>query len=151
VWPEFRSQCPVASALDLVGDRWTLVVLRTIFAGRHRYSELADIPEGISSNILADRLEKLEKYGLVTKQPYQQNPVRYQYWLTASGADLLPILQELAAWAARHIPERWPSPRWFDEGKPEHFYPAEASGSSDRMRASAKAPPRAAPADRRRR
>lgn len=124
MWPEFRSKCPVASALDIVGDKWTLVVLRTIFAGRHRYGELADIPERISTNILADRLERLEHYGLVTKSAYQQNPVRYQYRLTAKGADLLPVLQELAAWAARHIPGRWSTPRWFDEGKPEHFYPA---------------------------
>jgi DNA-binding HxlR family transcriptional regulator len=124
LWPEFRSQCPVASALDIVGDKWTLVVLRTIFAGRHRYGELADIPEKISTNILADRLERLESYGLVTKSPYQQNPVRYQYRLTEKGADLLPVLQELAAWAARHIPRRWSSPRWFNEGKPKTFYPA---------------------------
>ena len=59
----FRSPCPVASALDLVGDKWTLVVLRTIFAGRHRYRELADIPERISTNILADRLARWRNSG----------------------------------------------------------------------------------------
>jgi DNA-binding HxlR family transcriptional regulator len=127
MWPEFRSPCPVASALDVVGDKWTLIVLRTIFAGRHRYGDLADIPEKISTNILADRLERLERFGLVTKSPYQQNPVRYQYRLTARGADLLPVLQELAAWATRYIPDRWSSPPWFSEGKPEHFYPSEAT------------------------
>jgi len=126
MWPEFRSQCPVASALDIVGDKWTLVVLRTIFAGHHRYRDLADIPEAISSNILAERLERLETYGLITKKPYQQNPVRYEYWLTRKGADLLPVLQELATWAGRHIPGRWSSPRWFNEGTPENFYPAES-------------------------
>jgi DNA-binding HxlR family transcriptional regulator len=129
VWPEFRSPCPVASALDVVGDKWTLVVLRTIFAGRHRYAELANIPERISTNILADRLERLERYGLISKSAYQDNPVRYQYALTRKGADLLPILQELAAWAARHIPDRWGSPQWFDRGKPGDFYPAEAGKS----------------------
>jgi DNA-binding HxlR family transcriptional regulator len=126
MWPDFRSQCPVASALDIVGDKWTLVVLRTIFAGRYRYGELAGIPEGISTNILADRLERLEKFGLITKSPYQENPVRYQYRLTALGADMLPVLQQLAAWSLRHIPKRWAPPRWFDEGKPEHFYPEDA-------------------------
>jgi DNA-binding HxlR family transcriptional regulator len=125
VWPEFRSQCPVASALDVVGDRWTLVVLRTIFAGRRRYGELAAMPEKISTNILADRLERLERYGLVTRSVYQANPVRHEYRLTRRGADLLPLLQELAAWATRHIPDRWSAPRWFEEGKPEHFYPTE--------------------------
>jgi len=126
MWPQFRSQCPVASALDIVGDRWTLIVLRTIFAGRHRYGDLAEMPEAISSNILAERLERLEGYGLITKTPYQQNPVRYEYRLTRRGADLLPVLQELATWALRHIPDRWSAPRWFSEGKPEEFYPAES-------------------------
>ncbi len=123
MWPEFRSPCPVASAVDVVGDKWTLVVLRTIFAGRHRYGEIADAPEHISTNILADRLARLEEYGLVTKSPYQHNPVRYQYHLTAKGADLLPVLQAMAAWATRHIPGRWAPPRWFTAGKPSDFYP----------------------------
>jgi DNA-binding HxlR family transcriptional regulator len=110
MWPEFRSQCPVASALDIVGDN----------------GDLAEMPEAISSNILADRLERLEARGLITKGPYQQNPVRYEYRLTKRGADLLPVLQELAAWAAHHIPGRWSAPRWFREGRPEDFYPAKS-------------------------
>jgi DNA-binding HxlR family transcriptional regulator len=120
----FRSQCPVASALDLFGDKWTLVVIRTIFAGRHRYGELADIPERISTNILADRLARLEELGLISKKEYQANPSRHEYRLTRSGADLLPVLQAFAAWSAKHIPDRWASPKWFDEGKPADFYPA---------------------------
>jgi DNA-binding HxlR family transcriptional regulator len=123
-WPDFRSPCSVASALDLLGDRWTLVVLRTIFAGRHRYSDLAEMPETISTNILADRLDRLERYGLISKTPYQQHPARYEYRLTVRGADLLPVLQALAVWSKRHIPDRWDLPRWFAEGKPEDFYPA---------------------------
>jgi DNA-binding HxlR family transcriptional regulator len=120
---DYRSPCAVASALDVVGDKWTLVVLRMIFAGRHRYGEIAAMPEKISTNILADRLEKLECWGLVTKRPYQDNPIRHEYRLTAKGADLLPVLQALAAWAGRHIPDRWPPPAWFTEGAPEQFYP----------------------------
>jgi DNA-binding HxlR family transcriptional regulator len=122
-YPGFRSQCPVASALDLVGDRWTLVVVRTIFAGRRRYGELCDIPERVATNILADRLEKLERYGLVTKHAYQDNPVRHDYRLTRAGADLLPVLQAMAVWSDRHIPGRWKNPEWFDRGVPEDFYP----------------------------
>ena len=125
MYPTFRSNCPVASALDIVGDKWTLVVLRTIFAGRHRYQELADTPEKIASNILADRLARLEEYGLVTRSRYQESPARYEYRLTQKGAELLPVLQQLAAWATRHIPDRWPPPHWFAEGKPQDFYPAE--------------------------
>lgn len=123
-YPEFRSQCPVASALDLLGDKWTLVVLRTILAGRHRYGELLDVPERIATNILADRLDRLERYGLATKTAYQENPARYEYWLTERGADLLPVLQALAVWSDKHIPDRWSSPAWFTEGRPENFYPA---------------------------
>ena len=70
----FRSPCPVASALDLFGDKWTLVVIRTILAGRRRYSELAAMPERISTNILADRLVRLEELGLISKKDVQVKP-----------------------------------------------------------------------------
>lgn len=123
MFPTFRSPCSVASALDVVGDRWTLVVLRTIFAGRHRYSDLANIPERIASNILADRLGKLEQWGLITKKSYQANPPRYEYALTRAGADLLPVLQALASWSQRHLPDRWAQPEWFVTAKADDFYP----------------------------
>ncbi len=122
----YRSPCPVASALDILGDKWTLVVLRTLFAGRHRYGDLLKMPEGISTNILADRLVLLERQGLVTKQAYQLRPRRFEYRLTAKGADLLPVLQALAAWSVAHVPGRWPPPDWFTHGKPEDFYPSGA-------------------------
>lgn len=125
MWPDFRSGCPVASALDVVGDKWSLVVLRTIFAGRHRYGELASMPEAISTNVLADRLMQLERHGLITRTPYQENPVRHQYAVTRRGADLLPVLQALATWAGRHIPDRWDPPKWFAAGEPGQFYPAD--------------------------
>ena len=120
----YRSPCPVASALDILGDRWTLVVLRTIFVGCHKYNELLAIPERISTNILADRLALLEAEGLITKQPYQENPRRFEYRLTRAGADLLPVLHALAGWASRHIPDRWTTPASFREATPEQFYPA---------------------------
>jgi DNA-binding HxlR family transcriptional regulator len=126
-YPEFRSLCPVASAIDLFGDKWTLVVLRTIFAGRHRFGELLGGPERIATNILADRLDKLERYGLVTRAAYQDHPARYAYHLTEKGADLLPVLQAFAAWSAKHIPGRWAPPAWFVEGRPEDFYPRRGS------------------------
>jgi DNA-binding HxlR family transcriptional regulator len=134
--PDFRSGCPVASALDLVGDRWTLVVLRTIFAGRKRYGELAEMPERIASNILADRLGKLERYELITRRPYQNGPLRYEYELTEAGANMLPILQALAAWATRHLSERWASPGWFLNGQPEEFYPVKRQAVAKRRAAS---------------
>ena len=123
-YPPFRSQCPVASAMDLLGDKWTLVVLRTIFAGRHRFGELLGASERIATNILADRLERLEGYGLVTRTAYQENPARHAYHLTERGADLLPVLQALAAWSGKHIPDRWTPPPWFVEGTAGGFLSA---------------------------
>lgn len=120
---QFRSQCPVASGLDIFGDKWTLVVLRTIFAGRRRFADMLKMPEKISTNILADRLALLEREGLVSAVPYQTNPVRNEYRLTVKGADLLPALQAVALWSVKHIPERWALPAWFTEGKPETYYP----------------------------
>ena len=119
----FRSQCPVASALDIFGDRWTLVVLRTILAGRTRYGDLLKMPEKISTNILADRLALLEREGLISLHAYRPNPVRYEYRLTEKGADLLPVLQAMAAWATRYIPDRWAMPEWFAKAQPSKFYP----------------------------
>lgn len=120
---DFRSQCPVASALDIFGDRWTLVVLRTIFAGRTRYNDLLKIPEKISTNILADRLALLGREGLISSRAYQRNPVRYDYRLTEKGADLLPVLQAMATWSFKHIPNRWAVPDWFAKAEPSKYYP----------------------------
>ena len=125
----YRSACPIASALDIVGDRWTLVVLRSLMAGLQRYGELQTIPEGISTSILADRLALMEREGLVTRHPYQENPWRYEYHLTRRGADLLPVLQALAIWGGAHIGDRWVPPGWFFEAAPDWFYPdASATG-----------------------
>lgn len=107
-----RSDCPIASSLDIVGDKWTLLVVRDLmFRGKRLYGELAESPEGIPSNILAERLKRLEAAGLIEKSPYQQNPVRYEYTLTAKGADLLPVLVELMRWGNRHIPGTLKVPR----------------------------------------
>ena len=99
-----RSTCPIASALDLLGDRWSLLVIRDLFRGMTRYGEFAASPEGIPTNILADRLARLETLGLIRREAYQQNPPRYAYTLTPKGADLKPVLGALGMWARRHIP-----------------------------------------------
>jgi DNA-binding HxlR family transcriptional regulator len=100
-----RSNCPIANALDLIGDRWTLLVIRDLlFLGNRKFGELLSSPEKIPTNILSDRLRRLEECGLVTKTEYQARPPRYEYRLTAKGADLFPVIRALAAWANRHIP-----------------------------------------------
>lgn len=103
-----RSACPVACALDLLGDRWTLLLVRDLFKGLTRYGEFAAGPEGIPTNILAERLKRLKVAGLVASQPYQQNPTRYSYTLTPKGAALKPVLGALATWAMRHVPRTQP-------------------------------------------
>ena len=109
----FRSGCPIATTLDLVGDKWTLVILRDMINGKTRYSEFLDSPERITTNVLADRLLKMEDAGLVEKSPYQQRPVRFAYALTKKGRDLHPVIQAMCRWANKHIPDTWKPPPSF--------------------------------------
>ncbi len=118
---EHRSQCPIASGLDVFGDRWTLVVLRNIFLGHCRYNDQLKGPEGISTNILADRLAMLEREGILAKTAYQTNPPRYEYVLTRKGRDTLPILQAIAAWSLDHVPGRWQPPEGFMQAAPADY------------------------------
>ena len=108
-----RSGCPIATTLDLVGDRWTLVILRDLLTGKSRFSEFLASPEKITTNILTDRLETMLKAGLVTKAAYQENPRRFAYSLTRKGEALLPVLQEMSRWANAYIPGTWIPPESF--------------------------------------
>jgi DNA-binding HxlR family transcriptional regulator len=99
-----RSTCPAACALDVAGDRWTLLIVRDLFRGRDTYSKLAAGDEGIPTNILADRLKKMQAAGLIEAKPYQQNPVRYAYSLTEKGRDLGDVVAALARWGKKHVP-----------------------------------------------
>ena len=103
-----RSTCPIASLLDIVGDKWTLLVVRDLLAGRTRYAELMRNPEGIATNILADRLRRLEKMGIVVRKPYLSNPPRDEYHLTDMGRDLERLLRECMRWGFEHLPHTNP-------------------------------------------
>jgi DNA-binding HxlR family transcriptional regulator len=98
-----RSSCPGACALDLVGDKWTLLVVRDLLRGRDTYGKMLASDEGIPTNILADRLKKMEEAGLVEAKPYQERPVRYAYALTKKGHDLEYVLAAVARWGKKHI------------------------------------------------
>lgn len=98
-----RSICPITSLLDVVGDKWTLLVIRDLFLGKKRYTEFIDSKEKMPTNILADRLKRIEEFGLVTKSPYQKNPLRFEYSLTEKGKALEPILNEMARWGLYYI------------------------------------------------
>ena len=112
---EFRSGCPIATSLDMVGDRWTLVILRDMINGKSKYSEFLDSPERITTSILADRLSKMEDSGLIGKAPYQTRPKRYAYTLTQKGRDLHPVLQAMCRWANTYEPDTWVPPAHFME------------------------------------
>ncbi len=115
---DFRSGCPIAATLDLVGDRWTLVILRDMLNGKSRYSHFLDSPERITTNVLADRLAKMEAAGLVTATLYSKRPPRREYRLTAKGRDLRPTVQAMCRWANTHIPGTWTPPADFMADKP---------------------------------
>ena len=101
-----RSPCPIACTLDLVGDRWTLLVIRDMmFFGKQRFEEFLTSPEGISTNILANRLKLLEELGLITKQPYSSHARRMNYQLTEKGHSLRPVLKVIVRWGLKHIPD----------------------------------------------
>ncbi len=110
---ESRSGCPIASTLDILGDRWSLVLVRNMLLGSKRFAEFLDSPEGITASVLTDRLGKLEAAGLVEKKPYQKHPLRYDYVLTQDGRALLPVLQEICRWGNKVLPDTWAPPDGF--------------------------------------
>jgi DNA-binding HxlR family transcriptional regulator len=99
-----RSNCAVASTLDIVGDKWSLLVVRDLLQGKKTYSELLECDERIPTNILADRLRRLDDAGIIEKSAYQDRPVRFAYALTAKGRDMGDILLAIVRWGRKHIP-----------------------------------------------
>ena len=98
-----RSVCAVANTLDRVGDKWSLLLVRDMLAGKTTYGQFLESPEGIPTNILADRLRSLEQFGIITRSAYQERPVRYDYSLTAEGRQLGRVLRALADWGLENI------------------------------------------------
>jgi DNA-binding HxlR family transcriptional regulator len=121
-----RSLCPVACALDVVGDRWTLLVIRDLLGGKRRYGDFLASAEKIPTNILADRLKRLERAGLIARVPYSTRPPRVEYHLTPEGRKLGRTVDALATWGLTHCPGTvrtiWPS-------TPLDEAPSDATGS----------------------
>ena len=104
--PACRSHCPISYALDFVGDKWTLLVLRDLILARKRYfQEFLESPEGIASNILASRLKQLEAAGFVTRAADPGQARRVVYAPTGKALDLLPAMLELVRWGAKYDPK----------------------------------------------
>ena len=83
-----RSGCPIATTLDLVGDRWTLVIARDMLMGKKRFAQFLTSPERITTNVLTERLSAMQEAGLIEKLAYQQRPIRFEYRLTKKGLGL---------------------------------------------------------------
>jgi DNA-binding HxlR family transcriptional regulator len=108
-----RSGCPIATTLDVVGDRWSLVIVRDLLNGKSRFGEFIRSPEKITTSILAERLERLANAGVIEASAYQENPLRFEYRLTEMGEAMLPMLQEICRWANRYMPDTWRAPEAF--------------------------------------
>src|ERR1051325_2027514 len=94
--------CPIAEAAKLLGDKWTLIVLRDLAEGPRRFKDLERLGEGISPSVLAARLKELEEQRIVTRTSYNEIPPRVEYELTEKGGDAIPVLEAL-----RKYGERW--------------------------------------------
>lgn len=95
---ERRSPCPVACSLDIIGDRWTLLIIRDLFLGRSRFKDFAASPEGIPTNILSERLERLLEHGIVEQTAAADGTKRLAYRLTKKGKSLGPVLVAMRDW-----------------------------------------------------
>lgn len=101
-WAEIgNSVCPIARALAVVGDRWTMLILRELFLGTRRFEEF-QLQSGMSPHLLSTRLKRLEADGVVSRRLYSERPARHEYRLTHKGLDLYPLLLGLKSWG-----EKW--------------------------------------------
>ena len=106
-----RSECPLSCALDLIGDKWSLLIVRDLLFGSSRYGELLNAGEGIPTNILSQRLKHLEQAGIVERRPSATPRSRYDYRLTKAGLKLAPAVRALAEWGRSEIAGTRPLPR----------------------------------------
>jgi DNA-binding HxlR family transcriptional regulator len=100
-WKSYGLDCPIARTLDVVGDRWTLLIIRDLLRGTTRYQDLLESLEGISTNLLAERLTKLVEENIVSKTLYSDKPPRAEYHLTEQGKQLAAVVDSLFEWGVR--------------------------------------------------
>ena len=99
-----RSYCGISSALDIFGDKWSLLIIRDLLLlGKKTYSDFLNSDEKIATNILADRLLLLESEGIIVKKEYPNNKAKFLYQLTPKGIDLLPVLMEIILWGDKYL------------------------------------------------
>ncbi len=98
-----RSICPVACTLDLIGDKWTMLIIRDLFLGRSQFRDFCRSPEGIATNILSKRLTRLVDYGMVERYPSPVKAGTDAYRLSRKGQTLIPVLESISNWGLEHI------------------------------------------------
>ena len=103
--------CPIARTLDLVGERWSILVLREAFLGVRRFADIA-ANTGAPRDVLTKRLRSLEAAGILERRAYHDRPPRFEYHLTPAGKDLEPVLIGLREWGTRHLADPPPTPRF---------------------------------------
>ncbi len=114
-----RSSCPLVNILDIIGDKWSLVIIRDIFVGKKSYGEFLASPENISTSVLASRLQLLEKAGLIKNRLSISDKKVKLYYLTDKGIDLYPILYEMFNWSKRNLDKEFfpVAEQWFKRYK----------------------------------
>jgi DNA-binding HxlR family transcriptional regulator len=99
----YNQPCPVAKTLEVIGDRWTLLVVRDLLSGTKRFQDLLTTLPGIAPNILSARLKLMEEHGLIARRLYSDHPPRAEYALSGKGRELGMVVGALAAWGGRHV------------------------------------------------
>lgn len=101
---DYRGQhCSIAASLEVIGERWSLLIIRDILLGRRKFSEMQE-SLGVARNVLSARLRRLVDAGLIEPRPYQEKPRRFEYFLTEKGLDLWPVLVSLIHWGDKYYP-----------------------------------------------
>jgi DNA-binding HxlR family transcriptional regulator len=119
--PAAPRRCSIAGALDVIGEKWSLLVVRELFLGVRRFTDIA-ANTGAPRDILTARLRRLEELGVVERRQYEERPVRYEYRLTPAGKDLRPVIWALMDWGNKHVMDE-PLPSVWEHSCGEVFEP----------------------------
>lgn len=103
----YNLSCNIAKTLDIIGDRWSLLIVRELLRGTNKFNEIKEALDGIAPNILSDRLRALEEEGIVTSHLYVKHPPRFAYELTAKGRELRHVLNALAIWGNQFLDKKY--------------------------------------------
>lgn len=99
---DYHQLCPIARTLDIIGDRWTLLLIRDLFLGATKFTEFRESSPGMPTKILSDRLKALESHGIIERRMYSEHPLRAEYYLTSLGRSFEPIVTALYEWGMKH-------------------------------------------------